>query len=159
MKTKSLLVLSLAAALVAGGFTVLNAPAANATGRPGAGHGRLLERAKEKLGLTDEQAAQIKAILKSEKENLTGLMTRLHDVRSGLREAIRSANATEASVRSASAKVAAVEADLAVERLKLYGKISPILTDDQRAKLADLAQRMDELVDSVIARAGERLAE
>ena len=158
MKTKWF-VLTLAAALSAGGLFVLNAHAADSTAPRTALHGRLLERAKEKLGLTDAQVVQIKAVLKSDKDSLTGLLTRLHEARSGLRNAIQSPDATEASVRAASAKVAAVEADLAVERLKLHGKISPILTADQREKLSEFQARLDDLADTVIGRIGERLAE
>jgi hypothetical protein len=49
-----------------------------------------------------------------------------------------------------------VEADLAVERMKLYGKIAPILTDQQRRKIADFEQRFDNVVGGAIARMDER---
>ncbi len=53
----------------------------------------------------------------------------------------------------------AVEADLAVECAKLYGKISPILTADQLAKVNEFQQRADDFVDGAIAVIGKRLAE
>jgi Spy/CpxP family protein refolding chaperone len=83
----------------------------------------------------------------------------VHDARTGLRDTIQTPNATEASVRAASAKVAAAESDLAVERLNLYCRISPILTAEQHQKLSDLESKMDEMVDAGIERIGERLAE
>jgi Spy/CpxP family protein refolding chaperone len=160
MKTSKWLIITLAAALTAGGFIAYNAHAAEKNAAPQRPfRGRLLERAKEKLGLTDEQAVQIKAVLKSEKDNITSLLTRLQDAHAGLREAIQSSDATEASVRVAAAKVAAVEADMAVERLKLHGKISPMLTAEQQAKISEFHSRVDEFMDGAIDRIGKRLAE
>ena len=56
-----------------------------------------------------------------------------------------------------SAKVAAVEADIAVERMKLAGRISPILTADQKEKIKAFEAKIDDLVDTLINRVGERL--
>jgi Spy/CpxP family protein refolding chaperone len=125
----------------------------------GTSNGRLAERAKEKLGLTDEQLGQLKDVLKSDKTNIVSLLGRLRDVRAGLRDAIRSADANETSVRAASAKVAAVEADFAVERMKIFKEISPILTDDQRTKLAALQSKLDEFIDRAINRVDAKLGE
>jgi protein CpxP len=119
----------------------------------------MLQRVAEKLNLSDEQRTQIKSELKDEKDTLKSLFTRLHEARKGLREALHASDATEASVRTASAKVADVEADLAVERLKLHGKISPILTAEQREKVNEIQARLDDLVDQVVNRLDKRLAE
>jgi Spy/CpxP family protein refolding chaperone len=154
-------ILILAAALNAGGFSQLTTRAATALSPQGIGalRGHFLERAKQRLGLTDEQTAQIKAVLQAEKDTLVSLLSQFHDARAGLRAAIQAPDADEASVRAASAKVASVEADLAVERFKLHGKISPILTDEQRAKIKEFQARRNDLVDTIIGHIGERLAE
>jgi hypothetical protein len=55
--------------------------------------------------------------------------------------------------RAASAKVVRAEADLAVERMKLYGKIVPGLTGGRRQPIAGF----EHLVDNVIARIGSWL--
>jgi len=157
MKTSKWLVITVAAALSASGLIVLKAHAAPGLLAQRHSRGQFLERAKEKLGLTDDQAAQIKSEFLSEKETLKSLISRLHDARVGLRTAIQAADANETTVRSASAKVAAVEADLALERLKLYGKISPILTEDQRAKVKEFQSRIDDFVEGAISRMGERV--
>lgn len=154
MRTSKWFALTLAAAMTSGGFIALHTAAAGAASINRPARGRLLERAKEKLGITDDQAAQIKAILKADKENLASLLTHLHSARGELREAIRSDSANEASVRAASAKVAAVESDLAVERMKLSAKIGPILTPEQREKLAQFEAKMDDVIDSAISRLG-----
>ena len=111
------------------------------------------------LGLTHEQAATIKATLAANRTTLTTLMSSLHDARINLRATIRKPGATEEDIRAASAKVAFVEADLAVERAKLYGKISPVLTPDQLAKMDELQQRADDRVDGAIVGFGRRIAQ
>lgn len=159
MKTSKSLAPFLAALITLGGILAVHAASPKTTAAERPAHGRLLARAKEKLGLTDEQVSQIRAILKEDKQNLMNLFSRMHEARTGLRDAIHSADANESSVRAASAKVANVEADLAVERLKLFGKISPILTADQRAKLQELQAQLDDFVEGLINRMGNKVAE
>lgn len=156
MKTKYL-VLTLAAALVVGGFSSKT----SAVERPGPDRfrGAFLQRAAAKLELTESQKTQIKTELKNEKDALQELLTRMHEARKELREAIRAAEATEVKVRKAFAKVAAVQADLAVERLKLHGKIAPILTGEQKAKLAKFEARVDEFMSDALEQFGAKLME
>jgi Spy/CpxP family protein refolding chaperone len=122
-------------------------------------HGRFFQRIAQRLNLTDDQKAQIKTILRSEKDTLKPLLGQLHSARENLRAAIRASNANETTVRAAAARVAAVEADLAVERMKIYGKIAPILTDEQRQQISDVEQNADDFTDRAIARASDRLGD
>ncbi len=147
----------MAVGLAVGGFVVFNSYAVERTA--GAGHfrGQLLERAKEKLGLTDDQISKIKDELKADKDTIKDLISRLHEARIGLREAIQATDATEASVRAAAAKVSAVEGDIAVERMKLHGRISPILTSEQKEKIKAFESKIDDFVDGIINRLGGRL--
>ena len=126
---------------------------------PETGHGSLKGRLRSQLGLTHEQVATIKTTLASDRTTLTTLMSSLHEARINLRGTIRKPGATEEDIRAASAKVAFVEADLAVERAKLYGKISPVLTADQLAKMDELQQRADDRVDGAIVGFGRRIAQ
>jgi len=158
MKAVKWLAMTMAAAIAVGGVTMSRARAAE-TAPLRAGPGRFLTRAIEKLGLSPDQVAKIKTKLNGEKDTLTGILCSLHDTRIGLRETIQKSGASEMEIRAAAAKVAAVEADLAVERAKLYGKISPILTADQLAKVNEFQQRADDFVDGAIAAIGKRLAE
>jgi Spy/CpxP family protein refolding chaperone len=151
MKNK-VLICALAAAILAGGFAAVKAYAAEDSVAPT--RGKILQRIAEKLNLTGDQKAQIKTIFTGEKENLQPLVVAVHQARVGLRTAIRAGDATEASVRAASGKVAAAEADLAVERMKIYAKIAPVLTDAQRKELADMQASADEFADNLIARIG-----
>ena len=158
MKTTKWLSITLAAALNVGGWLATPSLAADGVA-PVTPHGRIAQRLAEKLNLTADQKAQIKAVLSGEKDTLMPLLGQLHDARKGLRAAIHASDANETAVRAAAAKVAAVEGDLAVERMKIYGKIAPILTDEQRQQIADFEQRADNFVDSALERIGERLGD
>jgi len=156
MKSIRLLTLATAAAILAGGLT--SAPAQNtndsaAGGKPG--RGQIRQRIARKLNLTDDQKSQLRSVWDGEKSAVKSLIGQWHDARKNLRAAIHASDANETAVRAAAAKVAVVEADLAVERMKLYGKIAPILTDEQRRKIADFEQRVDDRISSTIARLGD----
>jgi protein CpxP len=157
MKTIKLLTIATAAAIIAGGLTSASAQdTSDSTAGTRPGHGHILQRIAKKLNLTDDQKSQIKAVWGGEKDTLKSLFGQLRAARKNLRAAIHANGANETAVRAASAKVAGVEADLAVERMKLYGKIAPILTDEQRQKIADFEQRFDSVVGGAIARMDER---
>jgi Spy/CpxP family protein refolding chaperone len=161
MKTKTFLIMgAVAIAIFAVAVNVVHAQAASdSVATTTMQHGQFFRRMVGELNLTDDQKSQIKSILRAEKDTLQSLLGQLHDARKNLRAAIQAGDANEASVRAASAKVAGVEADLAVERMKLYGKISPILTDEQRQKISDFTQTIDAFVDDAIARIGDGPAE
>ncbi len=155
MKTIQLLTLATATAIFAGGLTSASAQSTtdSATG-PQPGRGRILQRIAQKLNLTADQKTQFKTVWDGEKDTVKSLIGQWHDARKNLRAAIHASDANETTVRAAAAKVAGVEADLAVERMKLYGKIAPILTGEQRRKIADFEQRLDDRISNAIARLG-----
>jgi Spy/CpxP family protein refolding chaperone len=98
----------------------------------------LVPRLAAPLQLTADQKLPIKATLESDKSKLQPLAPELRATRKDLRMAIHADKSSEAVVRSAAAIVADVEADLAVERMKLYAEIAPILTDGQKQQLAGI---------------------
>ena len=158
MNKSKWLAFPVAAALTAVGLFVFKTQAAESSAAQRPARAQWLERAREKLGLTDDQVARIKTALQGDVETVKDVITRFHDARMALRDAIQSPGATEASVRAAAANVAAVEADLAVERFKLYGKISPILTADQRQQVKQFQSKIDDFLDGAIVRLGDRLS-
>jgi Spy/CpxP family protein refolding chaperone len=158
MTTKKWLVIGVAAAVVVSGLTLAHARADDANPAHFA-RGHFLVKIKKALDLSDDQVAKIKGELLTDKTKLTTLLSAWHDAGVALRETIQKPGATEADVRAASAKVAAVEADLAVERASLYGRISPILTAGQLEKVSEFQDRVDDYVDGAIMGLGKRLAE
>lgn len=150
MKKKMLLSL-LAVAVVAGGLLIARAQSTDRQAGP-AGRGNILQRIARQLQLTADQRTAIRADLVADKDTIVALFNRLHEAHIQLRNAIQADQATPDSVRAASANLAAVEADLAVERLKLHGEIYPLLSDNQKDRLAGLEDHLDTFVDGVISR-------
>jgi len=159
MNNSKWLVLTMAAGLAAGGLIGFNSQAAEGDAPHAPMLARVLERVKEKLDLTDDQIAKIKAELKAEKDMLKNEVSKLHAAKIAVRTAIQASDATESSVRAASAKAAAEEVDLALELFKLHGKISPILTAEQRDKVKEFQGRIDGFIEGIINRVGEHLTE
>jgi len=137
-----------AACLTAATLALATLPAAaQEMGPRGHGHGGgnpILHMTKE-LGLNDAQTAQVKAI--TEKYNSGDLgksMDRARDARAALMRAIHDVSATEGQVRDAAANVALAESDSAVAHHRMAVEISALLTPDQKAKLAEMFQHMEE---------------
>jgi Spy/CpxP family protein refolding chaperone len=156
MKTNKWISMTLAAMLNFGGLLTTSSLGADAVTPT---HGGYFHRMAQRLNLTDDQKAQIKTIFQAEKGTLKNLWTQLHAARENLRATVQAAGANETTVRAASAQVAAVEANLAVERMKIFAKIAPILTDEQRQQLTDFEQHADAFWDRVIAHAGDKSVE
>lgn len=95
-----------------------------------------------KLNLSDEQRAAIRAIIESHAATLDTLVAQELDSRSALVATIRQPQVDEASVREASAVVAAVDVELAVERAQIVAEIEDTLTPEQRAKLSSVQERL-----------------
>lgn len=110
----------------------------------GQGHykhfGRFIAR---KLGLTDAQKTQAKAIFQN---NTTGksIRTNLHAERKNLAALMHADTVDEAAIRAESAKIGSIEADLNVNRAKLGAQFRAILTPGQLAKLKALMQKRQE---------------
>ncbi|HZQ46238.1 MAG TPA: hypothetical protein VFC07_04440 [Verrucomicrobiae bacterium] len=166
MKLAKWLIVAAVVGVAVGGVLVVRTKAAEARQLnavlgvdDGAARPALDQRIAKRLGLTAEQKKQIKAVLAADSEKLTTDLKAIHDARVNLRATIRKTGTTENEIRGASAKVAAAEADLAVERAALYGKIAPILTADQMAQVNQLQERVDDAVDGAIGGLGRRLTE
>ena len=88
----------------------------------------------ERLGLTEAQNQQVRALVDSNQEAQRALRDRAFTAREALEAAIMSDTVDETSIRARSAEVAAVEADVAVSRAKLRNQVFQILTPEQRAE-------------------------
>jgi len=156
MKTFKILAVTTTAALLVGGLVLYTARAQDQA-RAGFGHGHFLQRIIKGLNLTQEQLGKIKAELRAEKDTAGPLLKRFLETRKELRETINKPGVTETEVRAAAAKAGAAEADLAVERARISGKIRPILTDEQIQKIKDFQGRADQTIGRVLQRIGQHL--
>jgi periplasmic protein CpxP/Spy len=102
-----------------------------------------------RLGLTDAQNDQLKAILQSHRDELKTLGNQGATARKALEQAILLDPVSDAAVQTASAGVAAVESQMAVMTAHVRAEVFQILTDAQKAQVKDMIARRD-------ARSGSR---
>jgi len=133
-------------ALMAGGAVALLAQGqgrGTGPGRPG-GPGGPGERgfaagfALGQLDLSDAQKQQVRAIMQRHREQSRATMERVQEAMQAQRTAINAVPVNEAAVRQASAALAAVQADAAVEQARLHADIFSILTVEQQEKAKQL---------------------
>ncbi len=119
------------------------------------GVGGKVVRLVKSLDLTDQQKDEIKAILKSHEATVAALLTGEKAARANLRAAIQQPTVNQTAVRQASTVVAKLDADLAVERARIYSEIYAVLTPTQRADLSagikDIQESVHDAVETIVA--------
>jgi len=103
-------------------------------------HHRFMKLAKA-LGLSDDQKAQSKAIFQANKDVVKPILVNLRAERKNLRALIHADTVDEAAIRAETAKIAAIQADLNVNRAKVGAQFRAILTPAQLASLKTLGQK------------------
>lgn len=144
MKTRSitLTVVAIAALLIAG--IAIAAP--HGMGHRGGAFGPLghlehLAKAKEALGLSDQQVDQIKAIFKDLREQNATYRDQMHD---GMKSAFDTLVQDPSNVAGAQAQLdrqAAAEAAMKTNALNAASKALSVLTPEQRTKLAQFVEQ------------------
>lgn len=104
-------------------------------------HRHEFKKIAEKLGLTDAQKAQAKAIFQGNKDVVKPMITSLCAERKNLRALIHADTVDEAAIRAETAKIAGIQADLNVNRAKAGVKFRAILKPEQLAMLKTLHQK------------------
>jgi Spy/CpxP family protein refolding chaperone len=99
----------------------------------------------ERLNLTDAQKQQITSIVESRRDEVRTLADRGRTAREALEEAVTARTFDEATVRSRSAELAAVEVDMAVTRARIFAEVVQILTPEQRTQLDTLRAEMQQM--------------
>uniref|UniRef100_C6E3H9 Periplasmic heavy metal sensor n=1 Tax=Geobacter sp. (strain M21) TaxID=443144 RepID=C6E3H9_GEOSM len=112
----------------------------------GKGHrgGDVLKKMARELKLTDQQQTQAKSLFESARAEHKPLMESLRAERSRMRDLVRSGSADEAAIREQAAKVAALQADLAVSRARAAKQFLALLTPAQAAELKELQEKRGE---------------
>jgi Spy/CpxP family protein refolding chaperone len=95
----------------------------------------------EHLDLSEEQRAQVKELAEQHRESTRALRDQLRDARRALGDAIHAEDSNETSIRSASAAVAALEADMAVARAAHKKAFEALLTPEQLEELAEMKEK------------------
>ncbi len=109
-----------------------------------------------RLGLSDEQKTQVKSILESHRADFKALADRAFQAHQALNAAVRADTVDEGAIRSASAAVAAVEADMAVARARTRAEVFQVLTPDQQTQAKQLQARREQRMDQMRQRMQNR---
>lgn len=104
---------------------------------------RHFKKMATELGLTAQQKQEIKDVFKKERPLVQPLIKQHQAERRTLRTLIQADVIDEAAIRAESAKVAAVEADLAVQRAKAGQEIRKLLTPEQVQKFKEIQAKRD----------------
>jgi protein CpxP len=107
-------------------------------GGPGRG-GPLAGLPLRQLNLSDAQREQVRAITESHQAEMKAVGDRAMTARQALHAATTSPSFDEGAVRARAAELAAVEADFAVFRARLFADVFQILTPEQQAKVKELS--------------------
>ena len=130
-------------ALAASGATALLAQGPGGPGRgagpfgPG-GRGFAEGFALGQLNLSDAQKQQVQSIMQQHRQQAQRVMQRLEQAMQAQRAAVNQVPVNEAAVRQAAAALAAIEADVAVDRARLHADIFNVLTVEQQEKAKQL---------------------
>ncbi|WP_224981169.1 Spy/CpxP family protein refolding chaperone [Geomonas agri] len=107
--------------------------------KPGGHRGMFMKMAKE-LGLSDQQKHEARAIFESGRAKNAPLFASLRHERHELQALVRSGSADESAIRTQAARVAALQADVAVQRAAQNRQFIALLTPEQAAKFKALRE-------------------
>ncbi len=112
------------------------------------------------LDLTDAQREQVKATMDAHKATFEAQRDKLVAAHKALNEAVTAGTFDEATVRQKAADLAAVDADGAVLRAKVYSEVWALLTPEQQTRAKTLqakrAERAGQMRERFEARRGQR---
>jgi len=107
---------------------------------PHHGRGRMIERIFDRLDLTDDQKEAVHEAMMGHREQTQPLFEEKISRRRALGKTIHADPFDEGAVRQAAADLAAVDADLAVMKAKMFQKINTVLTAEQRERMVELIE-------------------
>lgn len=118
-----------------------------------------MPRFMKHLDLTDEQKQEIKEVLQEKQPMIQPMLKELATERRALRDLLQAETIDEPAIRTQAAKVAAIEADLAVERAHMHRAIYSLLTPEQQQRFKELQIKRDRRVDRFFAHRAKVLKE
>ena len=137
----------LALVVLATGAIFVTAQKRAHTGGPefGPGHGtHFIGMALRGLDLTDEQKAKVKEIMDASRTNVEPLMQQLRDNHAKISGLGTDGTFDQAAVEALATEQGSITAKLIVEKEKAKAQVFAILTDEQKAKAAEMRQKFEE---------------
>ena len=101
----------------------------------------------KKLDLSPAQKQQAKEIFRTQRSQIKPVIQQMAAERRALRNIVQADAIDEQAIRTQAARVAAVQADLAVQRAHLFHDLRGILTPEQLQKFKELQAKMDKRID------------
>lgn len=127
----------------AGSLALSTAVADPGFGRPGMTH-RMGAPLFSQLQLSDAQCSDLRDIFTHSRETMRPLMQQLREKQTALRQSSEG-SFDEGAVRAQAQDIAAIQAQLIVERAHIRNQVLGLLTDEQKARLSELrAERMQQ---------------
>lgn len=115
------------------------------------------KRMATELGLSAQQKQDIKAVFQKDRAQFLPLIQQLKSEHRSLRSLVHAGTVDDAAIRAQSAKVAAIQADLAVQRAHMGQEVRKLLTPEQVQKLKAFQAKQEERQDKAGARAMKRI--
>lgn len=134
------------AVVVTGAIFVVAQKRANAGGGHGFGHGRgdKMGMALRGLDLTDDQKAKVKEIMEANKAGFEPTMQAMKENRGKIRGLGTDGNFDEARVEALAKEQGDLVAKMIVQKEGVKAQIFAILTDEQKAKAAEMRTKFEE---------------
>ena len=125
-------------------------------GPGGRGPGAALGLPLGRLNLSDAQRQQIRSIQQQRAPQLRTLQGKVADAMEAQRRAALTVPLNEQAIRTAARDVATAQADLAVERGKVYNEVFSVLTPDQQDRVRMLQAQAEARMKERRERAAQR---
>lgn len=107
-----------------------------------AGHGEMMGFLAKKLNLTEDQKAQMTALMKKEHPAMQPLFEQKHNLDIQLRQYVEG-TFDEAKVQALAAQKAQVEAQLTVAQTRIHNQLYAMLTPEQQSQLKEMEAKHD----------------
>ena len=135
MKSTRIRILTIGAAVILAVAAAI-AQGMHGHGGPGPGFKNMLAFFTDKLDLTSDQQAQVKAIWEKEKPTLEPLMKQMHQNHADMLALETSGPFDEAKTRALATQHAQTMVEVEVQHARIKSEMVQVLTADQKAKLA-----------------------
>jgi periplasmic protein CpxP/Spy len=103
------------------------------------------------LNLTDDQKAQMTALMQKEHPAMKPLFQQQHQIDQELRQYVEGSY-DEAKVRALATQKAQVETELTVAQTRVHNGLYQLLTSDQRAQLKEMEAQRDARIEAEMSR-------
>ncbi|MFM9903893.1 MAG: Spy/CpxP family protein refolding chaperone [Pyrinomonadaceae bacterium] len=110
----------------------------------GLGRGGLMGMALRGLDLTDEQKAKVKEIMEASRASVEPLMQQMHDNHAKIAALGTDGAFDQAKVEALAAEQGNIMAKLIVEKEKAKAQVFAFLTDEQKAKAAEMRTKFEQ---------------